>query len=250
MTKENYENMKAACYLGFLLGLIISLLVYLTDFLLVDFLRFIDLLFDQSSFSTISIVVIALFFVFGSIIFFLYVKKYSKFQDKKFLLPQVGIFVLLFIFVSWISLQFVIVVGTELEYNNLKHSYSQQYISLIDDGYSEVDATWNITNSYYGTYKGQYSNESAVIPSRQIPLRGLNTVVLIYFYYFDGFPKLNTIQNCGNCGEFAASTSVLLKDVTGYNTRIIQTEGIDHAIPEININNEWWVFDRISLVIG
>lgn len=237
--------MKGACYKGFLFGLIISLLMYPTDFFLFDFLRFIDLLFDQSVIPIISRVLIALFFVCGLILFGLYVKRYSKVQNKKFLLPQITIFFLLFLFVSWISLQFVIVIGTELEFNNLKNSYSQQYISLIDNGYSEVDAAWEITNSYCGTYKGQYNNENAVIPSRRVILRGFNPVFLFYFNYFDGFSKINTIQNCGNCGEFAASMRILLKDITGSNTRIVHTEGIDHAIPEININNEWWVFDRI-----
>jgi hypothetical protein len=196
----------------------------------------------------ISRVFIASFFVFGSILFIFYGKRYSKIQDKKLLFPQVATFFLFFLFASCIFLQFVIVISTEWEYSNLEKSYSQQYILLIDDGYNEVDATWNITNSYYGTYKGQYSNESAVIPSRQILLRGLNPVFMVYFCYFDGFPKLNTIQNCGNCGEFAVSTSVLLKDITGYDTRIIHAEGIDHSIPEININNEWWVFDRIYTI--
>ena len=61
----------------------------------------------------------------------------------------------------------------------------------------------------------------------------------------NGFLKLIFIQNTGNCGEFASSMELLINDVTGFDTRIVHMEGKDHAFPEININNEWWVFDKI-----
>ena len=147
-------------------------------------------------------------------------------------------------------------INIEVEYNNIKNNYSQEYFSLTIKGVDEVNATWSIVNSFHDEYDGVYGMKGSRIPSRQISSNTgqimllFNPILLFYFFDIEGMPengflKLIFIQNTGNCGEFASSMELLINDVTGFDTRIVHMEGKDHAFPEININNEWWVFDKI-----
>jgi len=159
--------------------------------------------------------------------------------------------------ILWILVQLLVVISIEVEYNNIKNHFSQEYISLTRKGIDEVNATWSIVDSFGDEYNGVYGVKGSRIPSRQISCNtgsrislSFNPILQFYFFNFegmqmDGFFKLIIVQNTGNCGEFASSMKLLIKDVTGFNTRVVNMEGKDHAFPEININNDWWVFDKI-----
>ena len=167
------------------------------------------------------------------------------------------------IVILWVFTQLLIVISIEVEYSNIENNYSQEYLSLTKKGVDEVNATWSIVDSFRDDYNGVYGMKSSRIPSRQISSNigqmMFNPILLIYFFDFEGMPKrwnfkivqgdgilkMIFVQNTGNCGEFASSMELLINDVTEFDTRIIHMEGKDHAFPEININNEWWVFDKI-----
>lgn len=160
------------------------------------------------------------------------------------------------IMIVWILVQLLVISSIEVEYGNIKDHYSQEYLSIRFEGADEVNATWSIVESFDNEYNGVYGVKDSRIPSRQISsnagamILSFNPILRFYFFNFkgmpvDGYSKLIFVQNTGNCGEFASSIKFLVKDVTGFDTRIVQMEGKDHAFPEININNSWWVFDKI-----
>ncbi len=164
--------------------------------------------------------------------------------------------IIILIAIVWILVQLLVVISIEVEYNNIKDHYSQEYLSTTIEGVDEVNATWSIVNSFDNEYNGVYGVKDSRIPSRQISsnvgskILSFNPILRFYFFNFEGMPvdgysKLIFVQNTGNCGEFASSIVFLIKDVTGFDTRIIHMEGKDHAFPEINIDNYWWVFDKI-----
>lgn len=178
-------------------------------------------------------------------LFLLRIKAKLIFSDKKFLATIV---------IIWILVQLFVGISIEVGYTNIEDQYSQEYFSSIRNGVDEINATWSIAESFNDEYNGVYGVKNSSIPSRQIfSDNGLtqllfNPFLLVYLLDLegmDGYHKLIFVQKTGNCGEFASSMKLLIKDVTGFNTRIVQMEGKDHAFPEININNEWWVFDKI-----
>jgi hypothetical protein len=171
-------------------------------------------------------------------------KPISKAQNKK---------IIHFILLIWIVLQCFVVLAIELEYHSIENSYSQQYISFLEDGNDELNATWKIASLYFNnTFSSSYSEENALVPSRELTTSKGFFILLfnpILFAYFliepiDGFAKLKVTQRSGACGEFASDMTLLLEDITEFETRIINMQGHDHALPEVKINGVWWVFDR------
>ncbi|HII02383.1 TPA: hypothetical protein HA351_12280 [Methanosarcinaceae archaeon] len=171
-------------------------------------------------------------------------KPLSKAQNKK---------IVHIILLIGIVLQCSVALVIEMEYHSIKNSYSQQYISFLGNGDDELNATWKTANLYYNnTFSSSYSKENALVPSRELTTpEGVitllfNPVLMLYFIIepIDGFSKLTITQRNGACGEFASDMNLLLEDITGFETRIINMQGHDHALPEIKINGIWWVFDR------
>lgn len=205
------------------------------------------LLFVNSLYTIINpFVFIFLVFVMLSL-FLLLIKTKFNFSEKN---------IFLLILIVWVFIQLLVVISIEVEYSNIKNNYSQEYFSLTRNGVDKVNATWSIVDSFRDEYNGVYGVKGSRIPSRQISSNTgqimllFNPILLFYFFDFEGMPrdgllKLIFVQNTGNCGEFASSMELLINDVTGFDTRIVHMEGKDHAFPEININNEWWVFDKI-----
>ena len=184
--------------------------------------------------------------IFMAVLVLLQKNKMFKFTKKNILLVTI---------ILWLSLQAIVVVSIEMEYNTIKTNYSQEYISLRNNGFDEINASWEIMENHYDKYNAAYNQKDVILPNRQISSElgiialSFNPILLYYFFDFDyipreGFIKLIISQNTGNCGEFALLTQLLIEDVTGFDTRFIIMEGADHAFPEVNINNEWWVFDR------
>lgn len=227
------------------------LIVYLLFILGFEFLLI--LLFYESLITLINPLVFALFLLM--LIFSLFLLK------RKNMLNCSKGKVFQSIFILWLSLQSLVVISIELKYNEVRYSYSQEYLSLTENGFDDVNATWSITNSFCEEYNGVYGKKNIELPSRKIFTNSTGLISLmfnpiLYFYFLDsdnsnniapreGYFKLVIAQNSGCCGEFASSMELLLEDIAGFETRVICMEGKDHAFPEIKINDEWWVFDRI-----
>jgi len=226
---------------GLLLHLLLSIFVVFLFFLFI-------LLFVNSLYTLINPFVFIIFSVIVLLsLFLLRIKAKLNFSEKN---------IILLIVMVWILVQLLVVISIEVEFSNIKDHYYREYLPLTRKGVDEVNATWSIVDSFYDKYNGVYGVKDRRIPSRQISsntgliMLSFNPILLFYFFDFedmprDGYFKLIFVQNTGNCGEFASSMELLIKDVTGFDTRIVHMEGKDHAFPEININNEWWVFDRI-----
>ena len=222
----------------------LSRLDFLLIYILCGFLFIV--LFVNSLYAIIDTSVVIIFLVIVLLsVSLLRIKAKLNISDKNFI-RLIGI--------VWISVQLLVAISIEVGYANIEDQYSQEYLSSTRNGVDEINATWSIAESFNDEYNGVYGVKNSSIPSRQIfSDKGLIRLLFNPFLLFylldlegmDGYHKLIFVQKTGNCGEFASSMKLLIKDVTGFNTRIVQMEGKDHAFPEININNEWWVFDKI-----
>lgn len=141
--------------------------------------------------------------------------------------------------------QIAVVGGLNYEYTRTIGNYSNTYQSLLEKNPNDnLNATWELTRTYYKGFDGTYNIVNADIPSRNFafPL-GPIPIFKHYMNSCNGFQKLLVIQQKGNCGEFSQSIAYMMNDSTHLPTRVINYEGIDHMTPEIEINNQWWVFD-------
>jgi len=59
----------------------------------------------------------------------------------------------------------------------------------------------------------------------------------------DFVAKLAVVSRSGACLDFALSITKLIRDLNGYETRVVEFVGWDHVIPEVKINNTWYVID-------
>ena len=211
-------------------------------FFLAIFIVFLLFLFISSLYILINPYI---FIIFLLLSLFYLKKKKLKFSEKD---------ILLFIVIGWLLVQLLIVFSIEVEYSNIKSHYSQEYLLHTRNGLDNVNATWLLVDSFNESYNGAYGSKGIRFPNRQIsnykiPMTIISPIFRFYFFDIektpkDEFYKLLIVQNLGNCGEFASSIKFLINDVTRFDTRAINMEGADHEFPEININNEWWIFDR------
>jgi len=144
------------------------------------------------------------------------------------------------------------IVGLEWQYQNKIQIYKAEYTEAIEiEHFDELNSSWKITNNFYNAFGKTYGRTNISLMNRDLVTNpnslislGLNPFFSLYLFVFNGYNKLIIIINEGNCGEFAAAVTSLIKDVTGNDTRMVQVEGADHAFPEINIMGDWWVFDK------
>lgn len=154
----------------------------------------------------------------------------------------------LLILLIYLLPQIIVLTNIELEYSKVKSDYMKEYqYSLNYRDNNELNASWNILGSYNKEFEKTYAISTP--PSRFI-FRYVKSRFLIYpilwqYFKLDGFNKLLVVQSRGGCGEFAWTAAFFLNDVTGLNTRVVSFEGIDHAFPEVEVNNVWWVFDLV-----
>jgi len=173
-------------------------------------------------------------------LFFLKKKSYKR-NDKIFVIAVLLIYILpQIIGVSYI----------ENEYLRIKKPLLQEYRDPIGNGRDKLNLSWAILVSFDSNFERTYGKMGAVKPNDVVEMYSsyfaiFTLITMCYVLYFDGYNKLIISQGMGECGEFAQAAKFLLKDVTGSNTRIVSFEGIDHALPEIEIDNEWWVFDLV-----
>ncbi|GAA5263243.1 hypothetical protein KTGMC3_P1994 [Methanocalculus sp. MC3] len=157
----------------------------------------------------------------------------------------------IFIISVWLILQVSIIVNIEYQYQNAIGDYQSEYADAINtEKNTPLNASWLLTEKYYDGMHNTYGQKT-LLPNRAMvdtPIRamllGANPLLLIYFCDFNSQNKLVFLQKTGNCGEFAGATALMIRDVTGMNTRIIEMEGADHALPEIYYEDAWWVFDK------
>jgi hypothetical protein len=182
--------------------------------------------------------IINLIILIVSIVIPLYVFKNSENKTK-------GIAVILSLLCVWLLLQLLIVGGLQFEYNKVIDNYSNTYQQfLISNPNDYLNASWNLTQKYYAGFDGTYNIIGANIPSRNLPYFPYSDPIFEYdMNSMGGFQRLLVAQQEGNCGEFSLSITNLLNDSTHYPTRVIYFEGIDHMMPEIYINSQWWAFD-------
>lgn len=171
----------------------------------------------------------------------------------------------------WILIQGVVAVSVELDYVDVRDEYLSNYSSALLE-MDEVNATWDLVETYNKGYTNTYGENSDTNPYRnvfnnpsvRISLVKINPLLGYYFFEYnfnfcnlfqgdnpfftikekDAISKFIISQKLGACGEFARSIALLVTDVTGYETRIVECQGVDHAIPEVKIDGTWWVLDR------
>lgn len=153
---------------------------------------------------------------------------------------------ILLILLIWLLPQILMVTNIEIEYFRVENHYIQEYQEILSNkGQNELNASWNISVLYNKDFEKTYSVSTP--PSR--PVFGYVVhcapICPIWWLYFksDGSSKLIVVQRTGGCGEFANAVTFLLNDVTGLNTRVVSIEGFDHAFPEVNFKDVWWVYD-------
>ena len=153
---------------------------------------------------------------------------------------------ILLILLIWLLPQILMVTNIEIEYSRVKNHYIQEYQEILGNKeQDELNASWNISVLYNNEFERTYSVSTP--PSRLIFGYVVHCAPIcpIWWLYFKSgeSSKLIVVQKKGGCGEFANAVTFLLNDVTGLNTRVVSIEGIDHAFPEVNFKDDWWVFD-------
>lgn len=185
--------------------------------------------------TTVTIMALALCIIF-------YWRKKSERRNYK-------IFVVIALLLIWILPQIFVLTYVEADYFGVKKQYLQEYGEIINNGEGELNASWEIVKLYKKTeFEGTYG-KAEVLPLNRMIYHNRNIysffvpIAWLYLFDLDGLGKLVIVQKRGCCAEFAQTVTILLKDVTGLNTRVVGVEGIDHAFPEVEFNNDWWVFD-------
>jgi len=170
---------------------------------------------------------------------------------KKKDLINFNILVSITLLLIWLLPQIFVLTYIEIEYVGVKKHYLQEYNGIIgNQGKDELNASWDIAYQYKMDFKGSYGKAELSPPNRILhQYRTIYSFFVpiswLYISTLDGFNKLLVVQSRGGCGEFAWTAAFFLNDVTGLNTRVVSFEGVDHAFPEVEVNNVWWVFDLV-----
>jgi len=162
------------------------------------------------------------------------------------------IVVILFIATVWFVLQLSVIGSVEYQYQNMVEDYKHEYVDAIDTGQSTpLSTSWLLAERYHDEMVNTYGQNGILLPNRAISdtpigslLLGANPILWTYFGDFNSRNKLIFLQKTGNCGEYAGAIALMIRDVSGMNTRVIQMEGADHGLPEVYYEGDWWVFDK------
>jgi hypothetical protein len=144
-----------------------------------------------------------------------------------------------------------IIGGLNYEYTHIEEKYSESYNQyLITHPSDFLNASWNLTRKFHDSFLGTYGIQGSFLPDRSLStsyIPFINPLLDNYFNNQNGYQKLLIVQQRGNCGEFSQSITFLLNDTTHFPTRFVNIEGIDHMMPEIEIDNQWWIVDKVFL---
>jgi len=198
----------------------------------------------------VSIIFKVITIIFGVIVLgwiYFSFRSLKKAEDKK----TTTIKILIVFVIIWLAFQFSIIGGLQYEYSKISENYSNNYHAfLIKHPDDFLNASWDLTQKYYDSFFGTYGVQGSYLPDRSLAATHIPLINPFLDYYFDnmnGYQKLLIVQQKGNCGEFSQSIVFLLNDTTHFPTKLINFEGIDHMMPEIEINNQWWVVDKVFL---
>jgi hypothetical protein len=217
--------------------------LFISFYFLISFYSLIGIYFVFSHVSLFFEVIAILFIgiiLIGVYLSIIYIRKLG-FNQK------IVIRILVVFCIIWLTFQFLIIGGINYNYSKFQEDYSNNYENyLIDHPNDFLNASWNITQKYYNSFSGTYAVEGAYIPNRElgkvyIPFE--NPIFDYYFNNMNGYQKMLVIQQKGNCGEISQAIALLLNETTHFPTRTVHFQGIDHMMPETEINDQWWVFD-------
>jgi len=136
----------------------------------------------------------------------------------------------------------VIVILSLLLYPIVNFRYQQMVCELkrtfIDKCEASVDPVycmWMFVKDYNGSFEPTYRKPCPKPRQLLIIIASMNNRIFI--------AKLAAVTQTGACLDFALGITKLVKDIYGYETRIVSMLGIDHVIPEVKIGNTWYVID-------
>jgi len=115
--------------------------------------------------------------------------------------------------------------------------YYPIYIANIRNTYGvscQLNTAWSIATRYLQDYYSTYG-KAVPKPAQIFELRYSE----IHWIYRRAFVLART----GSCGDIAIAVTTLLHDVLNCKVRVVVFQGWDHAIPEVMVNNTWYVFD-------
>ncbi|RLE48409.1 MAG: hypothetical protein DRJ18_02085 [Candidatus Methanomethylicota archaeon] len=99
---------------------------------------------------------------------------------------------------------------------------------------NSLSCIWNFTKSIADEFNATYG-ASIAKPRELLRLPFVDT---------DEVSKLAAIAKTGACFDFALGIARVLNDL-GCPARIVEVRGVDHAVPEVMIGNEWYVIDAL-----
>ena len=113
----------------------------------------------------------------------------------------------------------------------------RSYIGRYDTAKSGLTCLWNFVLHYKEEFIGTYRKPC---PKPRQLLARLPPLI----DNRDFVAKLVAISRTGACLDFALGAAKLVEDVFGYETRVINFIGWDHAIPEVKVD-KWYVIDAV-----
>jgi hypothetical protein len=117
--------------------------------------------------------------------------------------------------------------------------YYPVYIGSLKNTYGascQLEVAWNITNNYFRV-QGYYPTYGVPVP-KPAQIFELSDLRMHWMYR-----KAFVLAKTGSCGDIAIALTTLLHDALGCKTRIVIFHGVDHVIPEVMVNETWYVFD-------
>lgn len=120
----------------------------------------------------------------------------------------------------------------------LTESLYPQYINGYKVNYGDTCSivnAWNITIKYFNEYYFTYGKPDP--KPRQIFL------IMYDWKYLLVYRRLEVIARTGTCEDFAIGLTTLIKDTLGCEVRVVAFKGWDHTVPEVKVDNTWYVFD-------
>ncbi len=112
----------------------------------------------------------------------------------------------------------------------------KRYVKGCDVSNSSLERLWKLVLQYEREFVATYRMpcpKPRQLLVRQPPLIDNRDFVA----------KLAAVSRTGACIDFALGITKIIEDVYGYKTRVVSMVGVDHVIPEVEINGTWYVID-------
>jgi len=124
------------------------------------------------------------------------------------------------------------------EYKYLKALEKLSMKAECKDSFSTLDCAWTTAKIYLKKFRSTYG-----LPAERPYLLVTRDPVLQYIISKDLLNRMVVISGYGGCGELAIAISTIVRDIFGFDTRVLNFEGVDHAIAEVYVNGSWYVLD-------